>query len=344
MRALHLVEAGQPLAAVDVPTPTPAADEVLLRIAASGICRTDVHYRRGPHTVHSFPMTPGHEISGIVVAAGAGVATDLIDQRVAIHYQTSCGTCGLCRRGREQFCPDGDMIGRGRHGGYAEYVVVPAQNAFVVPDGIDLQHAAVMMCSSATSLHAIKAGRLQPGERVAVFGCGGLGMSAIQIAYAKGASEVYAVDLDHRKLSIAQSFGGLAVTPAAGDVCELILGMTDGEGIDLALELVGATATVRSAIDVLGVGGRAVIAGIGGSTVELSPFRELVMREAEIIGVADHLGSDIAELFDLAASGDLVLDDVVTSCVRLEAPAVNAAMDTLEEFGEGVRTVIVPDG
>lgn len=342
MRALQIAEAGQPLHQVEIPVPDPADGEVVVRVAAAGICRTDVHYRRGPHTVHRFPMTPGHEIAGTIAAVGDAVTIRSAGERVAIHYQVSCGNCDLCRRGREQFCAEGEMIGRGRHGGYAEYVVVPEGNVCVVPESVDLQHAAVMMCSSATSLHAINAGRLQHGERVAVFGCGGLGMSAIQIALARGASEVYAVDLDVAKLDTARALGALPVHGLAGDVPEMLQELTNGDGIDLALELVGVPATVQQAVDVLGVGGRAVIAGIGQSTIELAPFRELVMREAEIIGVADHLGSDIPVLLDMADTGMLRLENVVTACVPLEEAAVNEAMDRLESFGEGIRTVIVP--
>ncbi len=342
MRALHIVEPGRPLLAAEVPTPEPAPGEVLVRVAAAGICRTDVHYRRGPHTVHRFPMTPGHEIAGVIEAVGAADDEGRVGERVGIHYQTSCGTCRRCGNGREQFCADGEMIGRSRHGGYAEYVTVPARNAYTVPDAVDLQHASVMMCSSATSFHAIDLGRLVAGERVAILGCGGLGMSAIQIALAKGASQVYAVDLDPAKLDTAQALGALPIDARAGDVPDMLLQLTGGEGIDLALELVGTETTIRQAVDVLGVGGRAVIAGLGDIAIELAPFRQLVMREAEIIGVADHLGSDIPELFALAAGGQLVLDRIVTSCVPLDAAAVNDAMDRLESFGEGIRTIIVP--
>lgn len=341
MRALHIVEAGRPLEEVTVPTPTPDADEVLVQVEAAGICRTDVHYRRGPHTVRRFPMTPGHEIAGTVVAVGAEADERHIGRRIAVHYQTSCGRCRLCRTDREQFCEQGSMIGRGRHGGYADYVVVPQRNVYVVPDSVSTEHAAVMMCSSATSLHALNLGRLRSGERVAVFGCGGLGMSAIQIAAVRGA-DVFAVDLDPAKLALAAELGAVVIDPAAGDVCEQIEAATAGQGIDVALELVGVEKTVRQAVDVLGVGGRAVIAGIGGSVIELAPVPELVMREAEIIGVADHLGAEIPPLLAMAARGELVLDHVVTSCVRLEERAVNAAMDRLEAFGEGVRTVIIP--
>lgn len=339
MRAVQIVATGQPLADADVPVPDIGPDDVLVEVRAAGICHSDVHYRRGPRTVRTMPMAPGHEIAGVVVEAGSAVSAPAVGERVAIHYQTSCGACRYCARGSEQFCSDGSMFGNGRPGGYADYVLSPARNAFTLPDEIGFEHGAVMMCSSATSLHALRKGRLVPGESVAVFGAGGLGMSAVQIARAFGAARVYAVDLNAAKLALAASFGAIPIDAGSQDPVEAI--RREG-GVDVSLELIGLPVTMRQAIEVLAPFGRAVVVGLGGYQIDLAPFDELTLREAEIIGCADHLAQELPQLFDLAVRGALDLDPIVGACVPLDAAHINWTMDRMEEGTDVVRTVIKP--
>ncbi|MFN2164640.1 MAG: alcohol dehydrogenase catalytic domain-containing protein, partial [Anaerolineae bacterium] len=207
MKAVRIVEIGEPLEMQDIPVPPVGAGEVLVRIKAAGICHSDVHYRAGASPVGPLPLTPGHEVAGIVEKVGAGVSTLRAGDRVCLHYLLTCGQCHHCRSGHEQFCPEGQMIGKNCDGGYAEYIVVPARNAVHLAEGIPFEQGAVLMCSSATSFHALRKGQLQAGETVAIFGAGGLGMSAIQLAQALGALEVYAVDINPEKLQQAQSYG-----------------------------------------------------------------------------------------------------------------------------------------
>ena len=150
-------------------------------VKAAGICRSDLHYRAGVSPVRPLPLTLGHEVSGIVEAAGKDVASVQVGDRVCLHYLTSCGDCRYCAAGAEQFCTSGSMIGKYRDGGYAEFILVPARNAVPLPEDIPFEQGAIMMCSAATSLHALIKARLQPGESVAVFGVGGLGISAVQL-------------------------------------------------------------------------------------------------------------------------------------------------------------------
>lgn len=342
MRAVQIVGTGRPLEERTVEVDPPGPDDVVVKVEAAGICRSDVHFRKGPHSVASFPLTLGHEIAGTVVELGANAHTRALGDRVGIHYQTSCGTCRACSRGREQFCEEGLMFGRSRPGGFAEYVTAPERNTFVLPDSVSFEHGAVMMCSSATALHALRKGRIEPGESVAVFGVGGLGMSAVQLARALGAGDVYAVDITPSKLELAASFGAIAIDAGAGDAAQQIRDRSDGHGVDVALELIGLPLTMRQAIESVGVGGRAVVVGLGGYVIEVAPFTELTMREAEIIGCADHLAGDITDLFGFSVSGELVLDDIVGACVPLDSASVNFAMDQLEAWGDIVRTVIIP--
>ena len=172
MRALRLTETGGPLIEVELPAPQPGPGEVVVAVAAAGICHSDIHYRDGFAPV-DLPLTLGHEVAGVIAAAGDGIDPGRIGSRVAVHYVVSCGRCDRCLRRGEQFCERYGMVGKTRDGGYAEALVVPARNAVDVPEGVDLRHAAVMMCSSATALHALHRAALRPGEVVAVFGVGG---------------------------------------------------------------------------------------------------------------------------------------------------------------------------
>ncbi|MEA1903048.1 MAG: zinc-binding dehydrogenase [Actinomycetota bacterium] len=332
MKAVQLVELGQPLVEVDLPMQPLAVGEVEVRVEAAGICRSDVHYRSGSRPVGVLPLTPGHEIAGVVASLGPDVDDLAVGDRVAIHYLVSCGECDQCLAGREQFCETGEMFGLNRDGGYAESVVVPARNAHLIPESIPAEIAAVMMCSSSTSLHALRKGRFTEGESVAVVGCGGLGMSAIKIAQALGASQVYGVDIDARKLEMVEHLGAVPVRPEE----------IGGLGVDVALELVGLPETMRACVDALGIQGRAVAVGLAHEPFQLHSFNDLVLREAEVIGASDHFGTEIGELFDLVVSGRLDLSDVVTGTVPLEAGAINDALDRLEAFDGGVRTVILP--
>ena len=342
MLAARIVELGKPILVQEVPRPEPGHGEVLIRIGAAGICHSDVHYRSGSAPPGQLPITPGHEIAGTVEALGAGVSGVETGDRVAVHYMKSCGACEYCARGNEQFCRQAVMIGKYCDGGYAEYIAVPARNAVPIPDSVAFEHAAVMMCSSATSLHALRKAGLQPMEGVAVFGVGGLGMSAVQLALALGAGEVFAVDINPARLGLAQDLGAVPIDARESDPVEELLRLTAGGGVDVALELVGAPETVESAIRCLGIQGRAALVGIGREPVGVDVYRDVIGKEAQIIGVSDHLLSEIPFLFDLAKRGRLRLDGVVTRRVPLEAEGINAVLDNLGSFGEGVRAVISP--
>ena len=163
MAAVQLVQPGHPVVHNRVLRPSPGPGEVLVRIRAAGICHSDAHYRSGRSPAHPLPLTLGHEVAGEVVAAGEAVKHLPIGARVALHYLVICGACADCLAGREQFCATGTMLGHYTDGGWAEYIVVPAWNAVPLPDSVSYAHGAVMMCSSATSLHALRKGRLQPG-------------------------------------------------------------------------------------------------------------------------------------------------------------------------------------
>ncbi len=324
----------------ELPVPEAGARDVLISVKAAGICHSDAHYRAGTSAVRPLPRTLGHEVAGVVEECGRDVTRLHPGSRVCVHYMTTCGECEYCHRGQEQFCTSGKMIGKHRDGGYAEYICVPARSVFLLPSEICFEHGAVMMCSSATSLHALNKARLKAGESVAVFGAGGLGVSAIQLARAFGARQVFAVDIHEGKLQLAQRLGAIAVDAKAGDPVEELRELTGGKGVDVALELIGLPEVMRQAVRSLAVFGRLAIAGITDRTFEVAPYAELLGREAEVIGVSDHLAQEIPQLTDFVLRGQLRLTDVVTQTVSLDADEINAVLDNLEKYRGQVRAVI----
>jgi propanol-preferring alcohol dehydrogenase len=315
---------------------------VLVRIKAAGICHSDVHYRQGVSRVDPLPLTLGHEIAGVVEQVGGEVAAFQPGDRVCLHYMVTCGSCRHCNTGNEQFCTMGKMLGKYQDGGFADFIRVPARNVFRLPEEIPFDQGAVLMCSSATSLHALRKGRLVGGETVAVFGAGGLGASAIQLARALGALQVYAVDIDETKLGLAEQLGAVAVGNREGQATARIRDLTQGRGVDVALELVGLPQTAQQCVRSLAIGGRAVLVGLSDQPFAVEAYAELIMREAEIIGCSDHLAQELPLLLELARRGALDLTPVISHRVSLDAAAINDAMDRMQRFGSNLRVVVCP--
>jgi 2-desacetyl-2-hydroxyethyl bacteriochlorophyllide A dehydrogenase len=342
MKAVRMIEVGQPLQLQEIPVPAMGDSDILVRVRAAGICHSDVHYRAGKSPVRPLPMTLGHEVAGVVEQVGREVTRVKAGDRVCLHYNITCGECYYCSTGNEQFCGKGVMLGHYANGGYAEYIAVPARNAVALPDEIRFEEGATLMCASATAFHALRKSRLKAGETAAVFGVGGLGMSAIQLARACGALDVFAVDINEEKLQLATSYGAIPVSARHVDPVAEIRRLTNGKGVDVALELIGLPQTMRQTVQCLGVMGRAVIAGIGDRPLEIDTYRELLGNEVEIIGSNDHLFQELPVLIELARRKVLDTSRIVTHVVPLEPDAINHTLDALEQFGSDVRTVIVP--
>ena len=342
MNAVQLTSTGRPVELRRVDVPDIGAGDVRVRVRAAGVCHSDAHYRAGTTPVGKLPLTLGHEVAGEVEDMGGDVSQFKLGDRVCIHYMISCGSCEQCRGGREQLCVSGSMVGKDRDGGFAEYIVVPERNAIALPDGVPFEAAAVMMCSSATALHAIYQSRLAAGENVAVFGIGGLGASAIQLARIAGAGEIYAVDIRSPKLALAERMGAVPINAEESDPVEQIMHLTKNRGVDVAFEMVGLPATIQHAVGSLAVGGRAVIAGITDQNVEVAPYDQLVRREAEIIGVSDHTVKEIHQLISWYGEGKLSFSDGIISTGPLEENVVNHALDNLDGFGDTIRVVVTP--
>ncbi len=344
MRAVQLIQTGTLLENKDLPVPEIGAQDALIRVAAAGVCHSDAHYRAGISTIDNLPVTLGHEVAGRVQRVGAKVTHIAPGDRVCLHYLVHCGSCEYCRRGLEQFCTTVQMIGKHRDGGYAEFIEVPARNAFELPDEISFEVGAIMMCSSATALHALNKARLRSGESIAIFGFGGLGFSALQLAQALGCGQIFVVEINQAKLVSAAKLGAVAIDPNAGDPVEQIKEATNGKGVDVSLELIGSARTMRQAVQCLGVLGRAALVGLTAESMSIFPYSEIINKEAEVIGVSDHLASEIPSLIEFARSGKLSFPQDSIQAVDLDAGQINSALDRLQDSIDHVRTVITQSG
>jgi propanol-preferring alcohol dehydrogenase len=326
MHAVRLHRTAANLIDATVADPHPAAHEVLIDIRAAGICHSDAHYRAGRGSV-ALPLTLGHEIAGVVVETGSAVTGIAVGQRVAVHYLLSCGECEACRTYGEQFCASGGMIGKERDGGYAERIVVPARNAVAIPEGVAFEHAAVMMCSTATAWHALRLANLQHGESLAILGFGGLGVSALQLARAMGVATIFAVDVVPEKLEAAKRMGAIP----AGTV----------PTADVVLDFAGHPTTATAALRALAPGGRLMLVAINLRELDFDSYRDVLGRERRIIGCSDHLRGELVEVLDMAARREIDLAAAITRTVALEASAINEVLDDIERGTAHLRSVIV---
>ncbi len=342
MKSVRMTAAGKPLELQEIPIPNFGDKDILLRIKAAGICHSDAHYRAGHSSMAFLPITLGHEVSGVVETVGSEVTNVKVGERVCLHYNITCGDCYYCSTGNEQFCDTVKMLGHHVDGGYAEYIAIPARNAIHLPEEIPFEAGATLMCASATSLHALRKARLKAGETVAVFGVGGLGLSAIQLAKALGAIEVFAVDIKQDKLELASEYGAIPVDASRADPVEEIRKYTKGKGVDVALEVIGLSKTMTQSIDSLGFMGRAVMVGMNQQPIEINTYMQVLGKEAEIIGSNDHLLQELPLLVDMARRKILDTSRVVSQVIPLNADKINQRLDDLENFTNDVRVVIVP--
>jgi D-arabinose 1-dehydrogenase-like Zn-dependent alcohol dehydrogenase len=199
-----------------------------------------------------------------------------------------------------------------------------------------------MMCSSATALHALNKARLKPDQSVAIFGFGGLGYSALQLARAFDCGAIYVVDINAKKLASAAALGAIPISVTAGDPAQQIRDATAGKGADVAIDFVGTAATMNQAVRCLGILGRAAMVALSRDAMSFIPYTELINKEAEVVGVSDHLASEFPLLMRFAQSGKLTFTGSALRFVDLDAAQINATLDALESSTDHVRAVIIP--
>lgn len=354
-RAAVAFERGEPLRIEEVSVRDPGPEEVRVRVAACGICASDLHVWRTGEGI-GFPVVLGHEASGIVECVGSAVTQVSEGQRVVIAWIPRCGICRACQAGRPHLCAamrtnadDGSLslggVSLGRYmsvSGLSERIVVRERCAIPVPDALSLRSACPVGCGVTTGFGAVViTGQGRWGESVAVFGCGGVGLSAIQGARIAGAARIIAVDPNRERLALAGELGATdLVSPDAVDPVAAIRELTDG-GADLAVEAAGSAAVARQAFDALAPGGRAVIVGLTSYTEEIRiPMVSLLLDKSlhgSIHGSADP-ARDFPKLFALALRGKLRLEEMAGPDYPLEK--VNDAFEALAS-GRGVRPRVV---
>lgn len=340
MRAAVYHGPGRPLTVEDWPTPEPGPGEVLVRVAACGVCHTDLHYLdHGTPTFKPPPLVLGHEVSGTVAGLGPGADGVRERDRVLLPAVLTCGRCAMCRTGRENICDRMAMLGNNVDGGYAEFIAVPAKDVFHLPDEIPLVEAAVIADAVTTPYHAVvNRGRVAPGDRVLVLGCGGIGLNLVQVAAALGA-RVVAVDRSGTKLEWARRLGAeAAVDPSRVERLDKEVRRLTGGGADVAFEAIGNPATQEQAFACLRTGGRLVLVGYSPDAMSLNSGRAMY-REMEVVGSLGCRPVDYPRVIDLVRRGRIRVAELVSH--RFPLSEIFAAFDLLRSGG-AIRAVVVP--
>ena len=287
MKAMVLSEYNK-LDVVEMAKPTPGAEELLIQVAACGICGSDVHGYDGSTGRRIPPIVMGHEAAGTVVGVGQNVIGYAVGDRVTFDSTVFCGECTFCLDGDVNLCDNRQVIGVScaefrREGAFAEYLVVPARIAFPLPDGLNFAEAAMLEAVS-VALHGVAVSAMQGGERVLVIGAGMIGLLLVQAAKAGGAAEVLVSDVDPTRLKLAKEMGADAVLLASGaELTGTILERTAGRGVDVVLEAVGLDATIATGIDCVRKGGTVTLVGNVTPEVKL-PLQKVVSRQIRLQG------------------------------------------------------------
>lgn len=330
MRAVVYSAYGQPPVVTSVPDPVAPDGGVVVEVRATGVCRSDWHAWRG-HDPVPLPHTPGHEFAGVVAAVGAGVGRRRPGDRVTVPFVCGCGVCEYCRAGDAQVCPHQTQPGFTGPGSFAERVVVHAAdtNLVALPDNVDFVTAASLGCRFATAYRALTAhGRLAKGDWLAVHGCGGLGLSAVQIGIALGAS-VIAVDIAPAALALATELGAAHVIDATADrdPAATIRDRTGG-GAVVSVDALGSPATAAASVRSLRRRGRHVQAGLLLDGPTPLPMDVVVAQELAIHGTHGMAAADYPPMLALVADGTLRPGRLVNAVIGLDdAPAALTAMD-----------------
>jgi len=337
MKAAMFYGPGQPLKIEDVSLPKVDPPDALVKVAACGVCHTDLHYLDGVPTFKKPPLILGHEASGTVVEVGAKVVKVKEKDKVLVPPVLTCGECYHCRTGRENICQNIIMIGNSVDGAYAEYIKVPAKDLILLPPELPLEESAVISDAMSTPYHALKnRARAQAGDSVVIYGCGGVGLNAVQIAAMLGAF-VIAVDIVDDKLKLARELGAAEVINAkAEDPAKAVRKITRG-GADVAVEVIGNPNVMRQAFESVRWGGRVVIVGYADKDLCISAAR-LMFREVEVFGALGCRIVDFPSLVELVRRGKL--KPLVSN--KMPLSQINEALEMLKEGKISTRAIVIP--
>lgn len=304
MKAAVIHEYKQPLSIEDAEIPKPGPDEILIKVEACGVCHSDLHIAEGDWThllrIIKRPLIPGHEVVGLVVEKGEAVTELQIGDRVGVAWtHWTCGECELCKEDHENLCTHQAITGATVDGGYAEFIKAKASHSLKVPENLSSEEAAPLFCAGVTVYRAIKNSGVKPGKRLVVFGIGGLGHLAVQIAKTFGA-EVIAVDIAEDKLEFARSLGATTTFNATKE--DVVKAIKKLGGAHVAVVTSGAKKAYDQAFYAMRSSGRLVVVGM---PAEDLTFPAIMMREVQIGSSATGTRRDLREVLDLAAAGSV---------------------------------------
>jgi Zn-dependent alcohol dehydrogenase len=361
VKAAVMYAFNEPLTVDTVALKAPREDEIVVRLAASGVCHSDLSVVQMKIPFPP-PVVLGHEGAGVVEEVGKGVSGLAPGDHVVLSWVQNCGRCAFCIAGEHHLCEGNiqsamsgqeavfekngtDIARMAGVGSFAERTVVRATAAIKIPHDVPLESACLVGCGVMTGVGAaINTAKIRPGQTVAVFGCGGVGLNVIQGCALSGAGRIIAIDMVPQKLSWALDFGATDTLNAkdAGDVPDAIRALTDGLGVDVAFEVIGVPAVITQAFMSLKRGGRAVVVGVPGmgQMVEI-PGTMISLEEKSIVGSlygSANMRRDMPRLIELYRQKRLKLDELISRRIRLEG--VNDAFAAMEK-GEVARSVIV---
>ena len=304
----------------DLPKPVPGPDEVLVQVAACGICGSDVHGFDGSTGRRIPPIVMGHEAAGIVAAVGSGVSQFTVGDRVTFDSTVYCGACDFCRKGEANLCDNRQVVGvscgeYSRAGAFAEYVIVPERILYTLPAALSFAEAAMLEAVS-VALHGVHVSEVKGGETALVIGAGMIGLLLLQSARAAGCSRIFVADIDATRLKLAADLGADQTLQFSGaELLQEILRLTDGRGVDLVLEAVGRNETVTSAIDCVRKGGTVTL--VGNITPQVTiHLQKVVSRQIRLQGSCASSG-EYPEAMQLIADGKIKVGPLITAVAPL---------------------------
>jgi D-arabinose 1-dehydrogenase-like Zn-dependent alcohol dehydrogenase len=343
MKTAVLYEARSQLKIEELEAPVPNDDDVLIKVAACGVCHTDLKVVEGRNRLNP-PTILGHEVSGTIEQVGAGCKGLFKEgDRVIIGMRYKCGRCRYCLAGRENLCSnrpapppfktrEGHLVNRWNVGGFSQYVAVPGYMVFRLPEGLPLEESSVIGCRVTTAYNAVKHGaELEPGDSALVIGCGGIGLNAIQFLRCFGAFPIIAVDLIDQKLREAERFGAThTINAQRQDPVEAAREITGG-GVEKAFEAIGNAQTADQVIRATRPGGTAVIiGGLGRGPLTISDAR-FAMNEIKVTGVSSRRANDVEEVLGMVKNQRIDVQSLITKRYRYEE--INEALEDLKNGG-----------
>jgi D-arabinose 1-dehydrogenase-like Zn-dependent alcohol dehydrogenase len=344
MRAMVVERYGAPLRLVELPTPSPGPQEVLVRVRGCGVCRSDLKVASGAMPFSAslpLPHVPGHEVAGEVVALGPG-AQGRVGERVVVYNYWACRTCAYCQAGQENLCTQlRGWVGFTSHGGFQEYLAVPDDCVLPLPPNIPVERGGPLSCALGTAYHAtVTRGAVRAGETVVVLGAGGVGLHAVQVARASGA-RVFAVDLKAHRLEAARGVGAEDGYVPGEEAAARVREATSGLGADLVLDTVGHHDSLREAARLARRGGRVVLVGYTASEAEYPPLP----TDRAVLGELTVSGSRYVTRRELRRALELVARGLVSPVVAGEVPLekANDAMALVREDRATGRVIVRVD-